>query len=236
MDQFLLPLFSQIPFLSAFLAGILSFLSPCVLPLVPAYLSYISNQSLHSLKQATPASCFFILPQALLFVFGFSLIFMIFGASMAKILHLIPPSWLKILSGVVILLFGLHFLGVLHLKFLYQIKSLHLPAQKRFHQIFTPFLLGVSFALGWTPCIGPIFSSIILLSSYDKSHGMILMLIFTSGLALPFILCALAFSRALATIQFFKHHARKVEILSGVLLIALSLAILGGWLDALGSL
>lgn len=232
MDNTLLSLFSQMPFLAAFLAGILSFLSPCVLPLIPAYMAYISNQSLQDLKQDNKS----ILPYAIFFILGFMLVFLILGAGMARLIDIIAPSWIKQASGIIILFFGLHFLGLLRLKWLY--KNLHFEFGKnmRFHRLLTPFILGTSFALGWTPCIGPIFASIILLASSNQNYGLSLMLVFSLGLAIPFILCALVFSKALKAIAFFKAHIRKIEIISGILLIMLGIGILSGLLDSLAYL
>ncbi len=229
MDDTLLSLFSQMPFLAAFLAGIFSFLSPCILPLIPAYMAYISNQSLQDLKQHHKS----ILPYALCFVLGFMLVFLILGAGMASLINIITPLWIKQISGIIIIFFGIHFLGLLRFKWLY--KNLHFEFGKNmnFHKLLTPFILGTSFALGWTPCIGPIFTSIILLASSNQNYGISLMLTFCLGLAIPFILCALVFSKALKAIAFFKVHMRKIEIASGILLITLGIGILSGLLDSL---
>lgn len=234
MDDTLLKLFSQMPFIAALLAGILSFLSPCVLPLIPAYMAYISNQSLQDLKTQNP-SIKGILPYTILFVLGFMIVFLLLGAGMARLIDTIAPAWIKQASGIIILLFGFHFLGIFRLKILYKNIHFHLGKNTRFHQLLTPFVLGISFALGWTPCIGPIFASIILLASSNGGYGFSLMLVFSLGLSIPFILCALVFTKALKAIAFLKAHARKIEVISGILLILLGIGILGGFLDSLAS-
>ena len=229
MDIFLNHLFKEAPFIASFLAGLLSFLSPCVLPLVPAYMSYISGSDLKILKNTQIKIN--ILPQAILFVLGFSLVFVLLGASMAKIINIFTPYWIKQASGIIIIIFGFHFLGIFHLKFLYQNKTFWIKQNKNFHQYLTPLILGISFSLGWTPCIGPIFTSIIFLGGYQEGYSLSLMIIFALGLSLPFLLVALLVQKALKFIGGLKKHLRKVEIICGILLIVLGLGMLTGILD-----
>lgn len=234
-DNLLLGVFSNIPLLGAFLAGFLSFLSPCVLPLIPAYMSYISNQSIQNLKHGLKTRS--ILPYTLLFVLGFGVVFMLVGVSLARIIHIVLPAYLKQASGIIIIIFGLHFLGILKLGFLYKTKTLNLSFKENspYKNLLTPLILGITFSLGWTPCIGPIFTSIIFISSSQQNYGIFLMGSFVLGLAIPFIICALLFSKAIKAMNFLKAHMKKVEIISGILLTLLGISILTGFLDRISS-
>lgn len=234
MEQFLENIFYNTPFLAAFLAGFLTFLSPCILPLVPAYMSYISGQSLQNFKNTKKD--FMIFFQALSFVLGFGLVFVLLGASMAKIIELIAPLWVKKAAGIVVILFGIHFLGLWRFGFLYKTKKYEIGQKGAFYSFLSPFVLGVSFSLGWTPCIGPIFTSIVLLSGTQEQYGLSLMMVYTIGLGIPFLLIALMVQRSLRILERLKKHFRIIEILSGLLLILLGIAIFTGWIDRLGNL
>lgn len=242
-------MFDSWPLLISFLAGILTFLSPCVLPLIPAYLSYITGMSISVLSDSDDEKMSFaqrmkILQTSLLFVAGFSLVFIILGAVMANLASdIFQYDWVNYVAGGLIVVFGLHFMGVIQIKFLMYEKRADLTIDSKnkkgiiakiIKAIF-PFLLGVSFALGWTPCIGPIFASIVSLAASEggANKGLLLMVIYTAGLALPFILSALLTSYALGVFKSIKNHFRKIEIFGGSLLVLIGLAIISGNLGVL---
>ncbi|BDQ26488.1 cytochrome c biogenesis protein CcdA [Helicobacter heilmannii] len=236
LEDNLLTLFNHTPLIASFLAGILAFLSPCVLPLIPAYLSYISQTSLEELK-AGNAPRLAVLAKAGLFVLGFGLVFWLIGVSMARIMHAyLNAPWVRVVAGVVVVVFGLHFLGILPIKWLYKSKTLEvrLEFQNPFLNSLIPFILGVSFALGWTPCIGPIFTSIVLLSGAEHAYGMALLGVFVLGFGLPFLAVALLLNQVWGVLKKMRAHSRAVEIFSGLLLVGMGVLILSGQMDRLG--
>lgn len=242
-------MFDNWPFLISFLAGILTFLSPCVLPLIPAYLSYITGMSISVLsgsedEKITFAQRMKILQTSLLFVAGFSTVFIILGATMASLASdIFNYVWVNYVAGGLIIVFGLHFMGVIQIKFLMYEKRADLTIDAgdkqgfiaKFIKAIFPFLLGMSFALGWTPCIGPIFASIVSLAASEggANQGFMLMVIYTVGLGIPFVLSAMLTSYALNFFKSIKQHFRKIEIFGGVLLVLIGLAIISGRLGVL---
>lgn len=248
METTLFSLFKELPYAVAFIAGVLTFLSPCILPLLPPYMSYISGISLAELKTNSLKMRLHIFQRAGLFVCGFSLIFVLVGVSFSTIFAgFLHNQWTNYLAGFVIIGFGLHFLGIFRLHILYRTKRLDLGGfggkdsrciDSRLGAIFraiSPFILGVGFALGWSPCVGPILSSIMLLSTTDATNGLFLMLIYAAGLALPFLATALAIERSFEAFSRIKIHARKIEILSGILLVLIGATIAFGGLDRLNA-
>lgn len=247
MEMTLLELFEKAPYLISFVAGALTFASPCVLPLIPAYLSYISGLSLAQLQEEKASAgrgTVRILEAALLFVAGFSLVFILLGAAMAELIgDFFHYPWVSWTAGGLIILFGLHTMGVVRLRFLnYQAHAdfTHLEEKKRgvvkriLHALF-PFLLGVSFALGWSPCIGPIFAAIVAMAADSGAEGVTLMAFYAAGLGVPFLLTALLTRRAMGVLNRIKRHFKAVEIFAGSLLVLIGLVIAGnkmGWLTA----
>ena len=175
----------MIELLIAFGAGLISFLSPCVLPLIPGYISYISGSSLNELIEKKNIN---LLP-IILFTVGFSIVFIIFGAASTLLGQvLLKNSYeLRIIAGLVIIILSLHIIGVINLKFLNYEKRVQTNINKG---LFSPILIGMAFAFGWTPCIGPILGSILVLASTEDSlgRGILLLLFYSIGLAIPFIL------------------------------------------------
>ena len=169
----------------AFGAGLISFLSPCVLPLIPGYISYISGSSVNELIEKKNIN---LIP-IILFTVGFSIVFIIFGAASTFLGQvLLQNSYeLRIVAGLVIIVLSLHILGVINLKFLDYEKRIQTNVSKNF---FSPILIGMAFAFGWTPCIGPILGSILVLASTEESlgRGILLLSLYSTGLAIPFIL------------------------------------------------
>ncbi len=208
----------------AFVAGIVSFLSPCVLPLVPGYISMLSGASIEELKSdASNQLLSRVLRNSLAFVAGFSLVFVILGASatwVGKFL-LAQRTAFNILAGIVIIVFGLHLTGLVKIPLLYREARLDTGAPRR--GLTGSFLLGFAFAFGWTPCIGPILAAILALAAQRETvfQGMFLLAIYSAGLAIPFLLTSLGLTTFLKFYSGFRKHLQVVEVASGVLLIVL---------------
>jgi cytochrome c-type biogenesis protein len=223
----------------AFLAGLLSFLSPCVLPLVPSYLSFITGVSSSA---ELGARRHLALLHALLFVTGFSIIFVAFGATateLGRLLHAYQ-TWLERIGGVLVLIFGLYTLGVLRLPFLAREARVQL-ADKPLGYLGS-VLVGFAFGAGWTPCIGPILGSILLYASTraDLALGLRLLLAYSLGLAIPFLVAAWALEAFLRWFQHFRRYMRWVEriagavlVVVGVLMVSGSFTLLSGWMQKL---
>jgi cytochrome c-type biogenesis protein len=214
--------------IAAFIAGIASFLSPCVLPLVPGYMSLISGASIEEIEKGDRKLLNTVLLHSVMFILGFTLVFVCLGAA-ATWLGQVLLSYRKQLTwvaGIIIIIFGLHLMGVFKIKALYADKRLH--NVKGGKSALGAFLVGFAFAFGWTPCIGPILGTILGMaaSSDQKTKGVLLLLVYSLGLAVPFLLTSLAIDRFLAFYSRFRRHLHKVEIGSGVLLIVLGILIL----------
>ena len=215
---------------AAFIAGTVSCLSPCVLPLVPGYISLISGATLEELQESSlerKRLMRMVMTNSLAFIFGFSIVFILLGAVATKLGQLTRSyhSILTVIAGAVIVIFGLHLVGLLKIRFLYADKRMH--SLKSDPNLWGSFLVGFAFAFGWTPCIGPILSAILTLAASEDSvsKGIGLLAIYSAGLALPFLLTSLGIERFLRFYANFRRHLRKVEVTSGVLLIALGLLI-----------
>ena len=215
----------------AFGAGLISFLSPCVLPLIPGYISYISGSTLENLLKSKNVN---LLP-IILFTLGFSVVFIIFGASatvLGKIL--LKNSFpLRIISGLIIIIFSLHILGVFNLNFLNYEKRL--DAEKN-SNVFSSFLVGMAFAFGWTPCIGPILGSILILASTTENiyEGIMLLTFYSLGLAIPFILAGYAIQKFLLISKNIKQKMNIITKTGGVLLFLTGILIITNQLQAIG--
>jgi cytochrome c-type biogenesis protein len=243
MEESLYSLFLSAPYIVSLLAGILTFFSPCVLPLVPAYLSYISGLSIQEMTDNKTEHKLKILRASLLFISGFGIIFILLGASMASLIEdIFAYSWVSYIAGGIIIIFGLHTMGVIRIKFLMFEKRADLSniteksKFKNFLKSFAPFLLGVSFALGWTPCIGPIFAAIVSMAAQEEAKGLTLMIIYTIGLAIPFVVSALLTQKAMNFFNRVKQNFRVVEYVSGILLIIIGIAIATGGLGELSNI
>jgi cytochrome c-type biogenesis protein len=215
---------------TAFVAGILSFLSPCVLPLVPGYLSIISGFSLDQLKGKTLDSSLkrTVMLSSLMFILGFTLSFIALGATattLGKLLLQRMPVLTKI-AGIIMIVFGLHVLGIFRINALYQDKRMHNLQTKG--GMIGALVLGLVFALGWSPCLGPILSGILGLASEQETvtRGMFLLFIYSAGLGIPFLMTSLGLNRFLAFYNRFKKHFRALEIVSGILILGVGVLIL----------
>lgn len=218
----------------AFIAGVLSFLSPCVLPLVPGYLSFISGASVADVRSS--ADRVNLLLRAGLFVLGFSLVFVMLGAS-ATSLGLLLARYQDVLAriaGALILLFGIHYLGLYRLRFLDYEKRYHI--QRKSVGLLGSFVVGLAFAFGWTPCIGPILGSILAIASAEATvqRGIVLLGVYSAGLGIPFLLSALLVDQFMRSMRRMRSVMGVVEKASGVLLIALGLFMLSGKMSIVG--
>jgi len=215
----------------AFGAGLISFLSPCVLPLIPGYISYISGSSLNELLKKKEIN---LIP-ILLFSFGFSLVFIFFGITATTIgkLLLKNSNELRILAGLIIIIFSLHILRIINIKFLNYEKRIQSEINKGF---FAPVLIGMAFAFGWTPCIGPILGSIIVLASTSESieKGIFLLCSYSLGLGIPFILSGYLIQKFILVSKNLKRKMYIIEKIGGILLLLTGLLIITDQLQILG--
>ena len=213
----------------ALFAGVISFLSPCVLPIVPPYLAYISGTSMNDMTEEHSARGKVILT-ALFFVMGLSTIFLLLGftASAFGAFFLRNQILFGQISGVVIIIFGLHFLGVFRIPFLDQ--EARLDAGDRGGTSFGAYVLGLAFAFGWTPCIGPQLGAILSLAASEASvtRGTVLLGIYAAGLGIPFLLAAMFITRAMGVMNRLKRHMHTIERVMGGLLLLVGLAMLTG--------
>lgn len=213
---------------TAFLAGLISFISPCVLPLVPGYISFVSGLTLDQLKKPDLRSRISALLTTLLFVAGFSVVFIGLGATATAFGSLIAqyqPVFQKI-AGLLIILLGLHFAGIFRIRWLDLEKRAHL--QTRPFGMVGAFLIGMAFAFGWTPCIGPILAAILLKASttQEVGEGIRLLTVYSIGLGIPFLITGLAMNLFYSAFERVRRHYRAIEISSGVLLILIGMLIL----------
>ena len=224
----------NVTLLAAFAAGFLSFVSPCVLPLIPGYISFVSGISVDEMRGDTaPAtSRLQVFLTSLAFVIGFSIVFVALGASataIGKFMFAKLPLLSKI-AGAILIVFGLHTMGVFRLAFLETEKRVH--SQRKPAGPLGAMLVGVAFAFGWTPCIGPILGGILAIagSKSTVTEGVTLLAVYSLGLGIPFLLTSLAINQFFTAAKRIRKHYHAVEVASGVLLIAIGLLIVTGQL------
>ena len=218
----------SVGFLVALTAGILSFLSPCVLPLVPSYLSFVTGMSLEDMRGGLDRKR--ILLHSLLFVSGFTIIFVLLGASATFIgtFLLVHSDWVARIGGIIIIVLGLHLMGAFRILPLMGEKRVHL-SNKPTGYIGT-VAVGIAFGAGWTPCIGPILGAILTMAASRDTvaAGTLLLFVYSLGLAVPFLLSALAMERFLDAFARFRTFLPTVQIISGVLLLLLGILLVTG--------
>jgi len=225
----------EVGILIAVTAGLLSFLSPCVLPLVPSYLSFVTGMTLDDLQEGSDRKT--ILLHSALFVSGFTLVFLLMGASASFLgqFFVLYRDWLARIGGIILLVFGLHLLGVFRITALMREKRMHLSDKPAGHM--GTLAVGAAFGAGWTPCIGPILGSILGLAGTSDTvwHGTGLLLAYSAGLAIPFLVAALALDWFLKVFKRFRRWIPVVEKASGLLLIFLGLLLITGRFTLLAS-
>ena len=221
----------MIELLIAFGAGLISFLSPCVLPLIPGYVSYISGNSINELLDKKNVN---MIPMVL-FTIGFSIVFIIFGAASTFLGQvLLQNSYeLRIAAGLIIIILSLHIIGVLNIKFLNFEKRIQTNINTNFY---SPILIGMAFAFGWTPCIGPILGSILVLAATEESinKGILLLTFYSLGLAIPFILSGYLIQKFLIFSKNFRKNISLVSKIGGIILLITGGLIITNQLQALG--
>ena len=230
----------NVTLLAAFGAGLLSFISPCVLPLIPGYLSYISGLSLDEMRGAPVAAGGAavavarpagvrrqVVLSSLAFIAGFSLVFVSLGAAASAIGQFLleRQTFFNRIAGAVIVIFGLHTMGVLRIEWLYQEKRVH--TSRKPAGFFGAGLIGVAFAFGWTPCIGPILAAILALAGTQETvaEGVRMLGVYSLGLGVPFLATALMTDRFFSAMGRIRRHYHAIEIVSGALLIVIGLLI-----------
>jgi cytochrome c-type biogenesis protein len=215
----------------AFLAGLLSFLSPCVLPLIPSYVSFITGLSLDDVG----ARRWVALSHTVMFVLGFSVIFVLLGASATAVGTLLNHHrvWLERVGGLLIVVFGLYLLGVLRWTALSRERRVHL--QDKPMGYLGSALVGLAFGAGWSPCIGPILGAVLTYTSATATlgHGVVLLLVYSLGLGVPFLLAALAIDRFLAWFQRFRRLIPVVTRLAGAVLVVVGVLLASGYYSAM---
>ena len=225
----------NVTLLAAFVAGFLSFVSPCVLPLIPGYISFVSGASLEDMRAGHGAARRQVLLSSLAFVLGFSLVFVALGASATAIGRFIfdkLPILTKI-AGALIIIFGLHMMGVFRLGFLDNEKRAQ--TQRKPAGPIGALLVGIAFAFGWTPCIGPILAGILVVAGSKETigEGVLLLAVYSLGLGVPFLLTSLAIDRFFSVAAAIRRHYHAIELSSGGLLVAIGLLIFTGQLTVI---
>ena len=218
-------------YLIAFGAGLISFLSPCVLPLIPGYISYISGQSLQEILNQKKINFF----PLILFCLGFSTVFVILGASASFLGQALSQNSevLRISAGIVIIIFSLQLIGIINIPYLNFEKRFD---AKESRNILFPYVIGVAFGFGWTPCIGPILGSILALASIEEtlSRAVILLISYSLGLAIPFVLSGYLIQRFLLFSKNFKKNINLISKIGGITLLFTGILILTNQLQAIG--
>lgn len=230
---------TNISLIGAFIAGLISFLSPCVLPLIPGYISFISGASLKELtgpetikearKKAVINSIFFVL--------GFSVVFISLGASATAIgkLLVLYKRPLSIIAGIIIIILGLHMTGIIRIPALYSEKRIQINTKPL--NFLGAFVIGIAFAFGWTPCIGPILAGILTVAAAQETvwRGILLLSMYSLGLAIPFLITAFSITLFFKMFDKIKKSLNIIEWIAGALLIIIGVLIITGWLTIVAS-
>lgn len=221
IEEFLIGFWENFPFIVAFIGGLLAFFSPCTLPLVPAYMSYITGISINEIKEENKKKK--LLFNTIFFVVGFSVVFIIvflillYFANFAN--KYIYNGLISKLLGIIVIGFGLNLIGILKWNFMYKEKRLNLDISSG--NYFASFLIGLIFGFGWQPCIGPILAMVVGLAANQGSllKGIVLLMLFSFGLGIPFIMFGLLIEKSMNFVNNVKKHMKKIEIISGTVLI-----------------
>ena len=217
----------------AFFAGLISFLSPCVLPLIPGYISYISGTSLDKIKEKKENLIIF---KTIFFTLGFSFVFITLGSTASYIgtFFLTNSNILRIIAGSIIIFFSLQIMEIININFLN--KDIRFFTDKYSNNLTFPFIVGAAFAFGWTPCIGPILGSIIALAALEENigKGILLLSFYSLGLAIPFIISGILFDKFLLFSKNVKKHMSKITKVGGTILLLTGIAIVTNQLQVIG--
>ena len=221
----------MIEIIIAFGAGLISFLSPCVLPLIPGYVSFISGQSLQNLLKSKQINLLLLV----LFCLGFSTVFIILGASASFLGQTLLQNseTLRIIAGIVIIIFSLQLIGLINIPYLNLEKRFE---TKKSQNIFFPYLIGIAFGFGWTPCIGPILGSILALASIEEtlSRAIILLSFYSLGLSIPFVLSGYLIQSFLLFSKSFKKNINLISKIGGIILLITGILIFTNKLQSIG--
>jgi len=218
-------------------AGIISFLSPCILPVIPSYLAFITGISLEELSQQENLRKVRkkFIANSLMFILGFSIIFITLGASATVIGKFLYNNirWFEIIGGVLVIILGLHFAGIFRLKFLDREKKIHL--KKKPLGYLGTCLVGMAFGAGWTPCVGPILGAILAMAAttQDVLKGIILLAFYSAGLGLPFFLSAIILHKFFEYFKTIRKYFKVISIVGGVLLIIVGILLISGYFSSL---
>ena len=217
----------------AFLSGLISFLSPCVLPLIPGYISYISGTSFDKIKEKKRN---LILIKTIFFTLGFSSVFIALGSTATFIgqFFLVNSNIFRIVAGIILIIFSLQLIGIINFNFMN--KDIRVFTNQYNNSLFFPLVVGLAFGFGWTPCIGPILGSIITLAALEESigRGILLWSFYSLGLAIPFIISGVLIDKFLLFSKGFKKYTSKITKIGGAILLLTGIAILTGQLQVLG--
>ena len=217
----------------AFLAGLVSFLSPCVLPLIPGYISYISGTSFDKLVKGEKN---FVVIKTIFFTLGFSFVFIAFGSTASFIgkFFLTNSNILRIIASIIIIFFSFQLLGIINLKFMN--KDIRIFTDQYNQSLTFPLLVGAAFGFGWTPCIGPILGSILALASIEENinKSILLLSFYSLGLAIPFIISGILIDKFLFFFKSFRKYISTITKIGGTILLLTGIAILTGQLQVLG--
>jgi cytochrome c-type biogenesis protein len=229
----------NVSILVAVSAGLISFLSPCILPVIPSYLAFITGISLEELSQQENLREVRnkVIANSLMFILGFSIIFITMGASATFIGKFLYKNirWFEIIGGVLVIILGLHFTGIFRLKFLDREKKIHL--KKKPLGYLGTCLVGMAFGAGWTPCVGPILGAILAMAAttQDVLKGIVLLSFYSAGMGLPFFLSAIILHKFFEYFKTIRKYFKVISIVGGVLLIIVGILLILGYFSSLSS-
>lgn len=226
--------------ISVFLAGVLSFFSPCILPLMPVYVGILlDSERVKTVRIFGREISWYGLVKTLCFIAGLSTVFLILGYGAGALGHVLYAPWFRYLLGGIVILLGIHQMEVINLRQLQKQKTIQLKKNRERNEFFNAFLIGVTFSFGWTPCVGPVLSSVLAIAASGGDgalQGALLMLVYTLGLALPFLVLALASSWVLQHFAKLKPYMGTLKKIGGALIILMGILLMLGNLNSLASL
>ena len=231
----------NVPLITAALGGLISFLSPCVLPLVPPYLGFLGGTSVDAASAddggMSSGAYMKVILAALFFILGFTTVFVALGATATALFQMIAPLkyWFTMIAGGVIIIFGLHFIGLIRIPLLY--RQARFEADVKSASMASAYLMGLAFAFGWTPCVGPVLSAIIVQAGNEATvmKGAGLLLVYSMGLGIPFFLAAVLIQPFMTFFRKFRKHLETVELAMGVLLIVTGILFLTNSMNVIGT-